>query len=85
MEYFLRCLAQHFTKLTVLDEAAVDPLKKRYETLRGNRLEKFKLQLSQCHVNETDFINIKTPQLWIFDWFSFVDFSFLIFNIQFSV
>ncbi|MBN1182228.1 MAG: DNA-binding protein [Bacteroidales bacterium] len=52
--------------------------KNGYEVLRGNRLKQLKLQLSHCHVNETDFVNIKTPQLGIFDFRSFLNLAMLI-------
>ena len=39
-----------------------------YEILKGNRLKKFKLAISESDVPETDFGNItKAPQLGVFD------------------
>jgi hypothetical protein len=34
-----------------------------YEVIRGNRLKKFKVSVRDQDVNETDFVNIKVPQL----------------------
>jgi hypothetical protein len=49
-----------------------------YEVLRDNRLEKFKIAVQEQFVNETDFINIKTPQLGIFDFRAFLNIAMLI-------
>jgi len=42
-----------------------------YEVLRGNRLKSLKLEISRQGVNETDFVNIKIPQLGIFEFRAF--------------
>ncbi len=38
-----------------------------YEVIRDNRLNTFKMSVRNFYVNETDFVNIKVPQLGIFD------------------
>jgi hypothetical protein len=48
-----------------------------YEILRGNRLKKFKLDVSGGGVSEADFVNIKTPQLGIFDFRAFLNIGML--------
>ena len=48
-----------------------------YEVLRGNRLKTLKLAISGQGVNETDFINIKTPMLGIFDFRAFLNLAML--------
>jgi len=42
-----------------------------YEVLRGNRLKSLKLEISRQGGNETDFVNIKIPQLGIFEFRAF--------------
>lgn len=37
-----------------------------YEVLRGKRLKMLKISVHELDVNETDFVNIKVPQLGIF-------------------
>lgn len=49
-----------------------------YEVLRGNRLKQFKLQISEHYVHENDFVNIKTPQLGVFDFRAFLNLAMLI-------
>jgi len=49
-----------------------------YEVLRGNRLKTFKVSVREKGVNETDFVNIKVPQLGIFDFRAFLNLSMLI-------
>lgn len=49
-----------------------------YEVLRGNRLKKLKLATTEQDVNETDFVNIKVPQLGIFDFRAFLNLAMLI-------
>jgi hypothetical protein len=50
-----------------------------YEILKGNRLKKFKLAISESDVPETDFGNItKAPQLGIFDFRAFLNLGMLI-------
>jgi len=49
-----------------------------YEVLRGNRLKTFKVSVREKGVNETDFVNIKVPQLGIFDFRAFLNISMLI-------
>lgn len=49
-----------------------------YEVLRGKRLAALKLEISRLGVNETDFVNIKVPQLGIFDFRAFLNIGMLI-------
>jgi len=49
-----------------------------YEILRGNRLKSLKLEISRQGVNETDFVNIKIPQLGIFEFRAFLNMGMLI-------
>lgn len=49
-----------------------------YEVLSGNRLKKLKKTVQAQFVNETDFINIKAPQLGIFDFRAFLNIAMLI-------
>lgn len=49
-----------------------------YDVLRGKRLEAFKISVREQYVDETDFINIKTPQLGIFDFRAFLNLAMLI-------
>lgn len=49
-----------------------------YEVLRGNRLKRFKVSLQEQGVNETDFVNIKVPQLGVFDFRAFLNIAMLI-------
>ena len=50
-----------------------------YEVLKGNRLKKLKLTISESDVPETDFGNItKAPQLGIFDFRAFLNLAMLI-------
>ena len=49
-----------------------------YEVLRGNRLKTFKVSVREQGVNETDFVNIKVPQLGIFDFRAFLNIAMLI-------
>jgi hypothetical protein len=49
-----------------------------YEVIRGNRLKTFKMTARGQHVNETDFVNIKVPQLGIFDFRAFLNLAMLI-------
>lgn len=49
-----------------------------YAVLRGNRLEAFKIAVREQVVNEIDFVNIKTPQLGIFDFRAFLNIAMLI-------
>jgi len=49
-----------------------------YEVIRGNRLKTFKMTAREQHVNETDFVNIKVPQLGIFDFRAFLNLAMLI-------
>ena len=53
--------------------------KNGYEILKGNRLKKLKLSISESDVPETDFGNItKAPQLGIFDFRAFLNVAMLI-------
>ncbi|MDG5815510.1 hypothetical protein QA601_10495 [Chitinispirillales bacterium ANBcel5] len=49
-----------------------------YEVLRGNRLKRFKLEIMEQHVNENNFVNIKIPQLGVFDFRAFLNLAMLI-------
>jgi len=49
-----------------------------YEVIRGNRLKEFKMSVSEQHVHETDFVNIKVPQLGIFDFRAFLNLGMLL-------
>ena len=49
-----------------------------YEVIRGNRLKKFKMSVYEQDVHETDFVNIKVPQLGIFDFRAFLNLGMLI-------
>jgi hypothetical protein len=49
-----------------------------YEVLRGNRLKQFKIQITEQYVHENDFVNIKTPQLGVFDFRAFLNIAMLI-------
>ena len=49
-----------------------------YEVVRGNRLKSLKIVIARQDVNETDFVNIKAPQLGIFDFRSFLNIGMLI-------
>ncbi len=49
-----------------------------YEVLRGNRLKTFKMSVREQGVNETDFVNIKVPQLGVFDFRAFLNIAMLI-------
>ena len=49
-----------------------------YEVIRGNRLKKFKMSVYEQDVHETDFVNIKVPQLGIFDFRAFLNIGMLI-------
>lgn len=48
-----------------------------YEVIRGKRLKTLKLSISGPGVNETDFINIKTPMIGIFDFRAFLNLAML--------
>ena len=45
---------------------------------RGNRLKTFKVSVREQCVNETDFVNIKVPQLGVFDFRAFLNIAMLI-------
>jgi hypothetical protein len=49
-----------------------------YEVIRGKRLKIFKVAVYDQDVNETDFVNIKVPQLGIFDFRAFLNLGMLI-------
>ena len=52
-----------------------------YEILKGNRLKKLKLAISELDVPETDFGNItKAPQLGVFDFRAFLNLAMLIYS-----
>lgn len=49
-----------------------------YEVLRGTRLQDFKHTITQQDVNEIYFVNIKTPQIGVFDFRAFLNLGMLI-------
>ena len=49
-----------------------------YEVLRDKRLKMLKMAARELDVNETDFVNIKVPQLGIFDFRAFLNIAMLI-------
>ena len=49
-----------------------------YEVLRGNRLKDFKKHLREQFVDEIDFVNIKAPQLAVFDFRAFLNIAMLL-------
>jgi hypothetical protein len=49
-----------------------------YEVLRGKSLQELKLAVKGNYVDETDFINIKAPQIGIFDFRAFLNIAMLI-------
>ena len=49
-----------------------------YDVLRGERLQSLKTLLKNQFVHETDFVNIKAPQLGIFDFRAFLNLSMLL-------
>ncbi|MDL1960017.1 MAG: DNA-binding protein [Deltaproteobacteria bacterium] len=49
-----------------------------YEVLRGNRLKDFKKHLREQFVDEIDFVNIKAPQLGVFDFRAFLNIAMLL-------
>ena len=53
-----------------------------YEVLRDNRLKSFKKEVSTQDVNELDFVNIKVPQLGVFDFWAFLNLAMLITEIN---
>ncbi|MGB4309465.1 MAG: hypothetical protein WBI94_04190 [Candidatus Cloacimonadaceae bacterium] len=48
-----------------------------YEVLRGERLRKLRLQIKNNNDTETYFVNIKVPQIGIFDFRSFLNLAML--------
>ncbi|MDD2228093.1 MAG: DNA-binding protein [Candidatus Cloacimonetes bacterium] len=48
-----------------------------YEILKGKRLKLLKLMLKEKHVSEIDFIDMKTPQVGVFDFRSFLNLAML--------
>jgi hypothetical protein len=44
-----------------------------YEIIRGKRLKELKLLISENHVDEANFVNIKAPQLGLFDMRAFLN------------
>lgn len=49
-----------------------------YEVLRGKRLQNLKNAISGQYVNEIDFVNIKAPQVGIFDFRAFLNLGMLL-------
>jgi len=49
-----------------------------YEVIRGNRLKNLKLEVSGGDVDENGFVNIKAPQIGIFDFRAFLNLGMLI-------
>jgi len=52
-----------------------------YEVIRGNRLKKFEISVYEQDVHETNFVNIKVPQLGIFSFRVFLNLG-LIFTVR---
>jgi len=48
-----------------------------YEVIRGKRLKELKLRIAENDVHETDFVNIKTPQIGVFDFRAFLNLAML--------
>jgi hypothetical protein len=48
-----------------------------YEVVKGKHLKELKETIKEQYVNETDFVNIKTPTLGIFDFRAFLNLSML--------
>ena len=48
-----------------------------YEVIKGNRLKRLKKEIRKLYVDETDFVNIKTPALGIFDFRAFLNLAML--------
>lgn len=48
-----------------------------YEVVKGKRLKELKETIKEQYVNETDFVNIKTPTLGIFDFRAFLNLAML--------
>lgn len=48
-----------------------------YEVFKGERLQRLKLLLNENNVSETDFVNIKSAQIGIFDFRSFLNLAML--------
>ena len=49
-----------------------------YEVVRGNRLKELKLLISENDVDEASFVNIKAPQLGLFDMRGFLNLAMLL-------
>lgn len=49
-----------------------------YEVLRGKRLNDLKLAVSEADVHERDFVNIKAPQIGVFDFRAFLNLAMLV-------
>lgn len=49
-----------------------------YEVIRGKRLKELKLRIAESDVHETDFVNIKTPQIGVFDFRAFLNLAMLL-------
>ncbi|MFH2046577.1 MAG: hypothetical protein ABIK92_15680 [Pseudomonadota bacterium] len=62
-----------------LDKHSEELAQNGYEVLKGNRLKKLKLAISESDVPETDFGNITmAPQLGVFDFCAFLNLAMLI-------
>lgn len=48
-----------------------------YEVIRGKRLKELKLRITDNDVHETDFVNIKAPQIGVFDFRAFLNLAML--------
>ncbi len=53
-------------------------LQNGYEILRGKRLNSLKLLVRENNVNEVNFVNMKSPQIGIFDFRSFLSIAMLL-------
>jgi len=49
-----------------------------YEVLKGKRLKELKLLISEKYVHEIDFVNIKAPQVGVFDFRAFLNLAMLL-------
>ncbi|HDL00604.1 MAG TPA: DNA-binding protein, partial [candidate division Zixibacteria bacterium] len=49
-----------------------------YKILRGKSLKDFKIAINEQYVNETDFVDIKVPQIGIFDFRAFLNLAMLL-------
>lgn len=82
MVFFKKQVADFFevTARTIdnyLDQNETELAQNGYEILKGKRLRLLKLTLKEKHVSEIDFIDMKTPQIGVFDFRSFLNLAML--------